>query len=1330
MNLTFRQLRVIGLALLSAVIAHDLRAQVTAFTYQGSLNNNGSPATGLFDLTFTLFDTNTAGNVIAGPLTNSLTGVTNGLFVVTLDFGSAPFNGNARWLEIGVRTSGGGLFSTLSPRQELTPTPYAVYANTAGALLGALPSSELGGTYSNAVTFNNGANTFDGTFSGQFFGSSFIGGNFVGNFVGSGSSLSDVWHTGGNFGTVPLLNFLGTTDNQPLIFKVYGVEAMRFEPTSDAPNVVGGYGGNYVQPGLPGVTIGGGGSPFNNQPNIVTNNGNYATIAGGYHNLVRGYGGAILGGSVHVVGGDFGVIGGGQFNTEQGGYAFLGSGSYNQVTTNGYASFIGAGYANILDSAYSFIGGGFYNTVSSYTATIGGGGANGIDTNVDFAFIGGGYGNKIAPGSGYSVIGGGYANGIQTNAGYSVVAGGYNNMVLTNADHAFIGGGWQNAIQGSAWESVISGGALNSITPFGQWSVIGGGQFNTNGSGFAFIGGGYRNLVQTNAWDSVIGGGLLNTIETNADQSVIAGGNANGIQGAARESFVGGGYANAIETGGVISFIGGGAANTNAAYAAAIVGGNNNTIQTNSSNAFIGGGGFNGIGTNSGSAVISGGFVNSVGANANRATVSGGNANAIQNNSVGATIGGGIANVIGTNSSVATIAGGNYNYVGNFSTQAAIGGGLYNTNAGFATTIPGGYLNQASSAFAFAAGQRAKALHQGSFVWADSQNLDFTSTAVNQFNVRANGGVVFNTDGAGISLDGLPALVGGLNNVNSASQSFTGGGTVNTIQTGANDSMVGGGFQNTVQSNALYCFIGGGYQNTILPTAEYATITAGASNTNGSFFATIGGGGGNNIGTNCASATIGGGFDQTISNNTFDATISGGSFHTIGSNAYYTTIGGGHINSIQNNATASTIGGGWLNSIQAGAIGAVIGGGSNNVVLANSLFGTIPGGNQNTAASYAFAAGNRAKASVQGTFVWADSQNADFAATAADQFLIRAQGGVGINRNTPASALDVNGTVTATGFSGNGSGLGSVNAATLGGLSSSGFWKTTGNAGTTPGANFIGTTDNQPLLIRGSFVGIGRYTTVGSEYFGVEAPVTNAYGGMYINTSGTNGAPFYGYSIAGSGKAWTYVDGADGNKWKVNVGGDRITVTTSGNVGIGLTAPSFLLQLSADSAGKPNGGSWANTSDARVKKNIQPLTGALDKLAKLRGVTFQWVNPEDHADQTSRQGGFVAQEVEQVFPEWVREVPAAAHDKGLTPDGMTKSLSLPFEFDALVVEGLRQLRAEKDAQISELQHALSKQKETNARLEARLAALEKAFAGMVDLSAGTLAASRGPHQEE
>lgn len=105
-------------------------AQGTAFTYHGRLNDNGIPATGSYDLTFNIC-TNASGPAQVGAtLTNSAVAVNNGLFTVTLDFGTGVFDGRDRWLELGVRTSGGGAFTTLTPRQKLTPTPYAITAET------------------------------------------------------------------------------------------------------------------------------------------------------------------------------------------------------------------------------------------------------------------------------------------------------------------------------------------------------------------------------------------------------------------------------------------------------------------------------------------------------------------------------------------------------------------------------------------------------------------------------------------------------------------------------------------------------------------------------------------------------------------------------------------------------------------------------------------------------------------------------------------------------------------------------------------------------------------------------------------------------------------------------------------------------------------------------------------------------------------------------------------------------------------------------------------------------------------------------------------------
>ncbi|EEF57835.1 FG-GAP repeat domain-containing protein [Pedosphaera parvula] len=124
-----------------------LQAQGTAFTYQGRLNLNGSPASGTYDFQFILFNVNQFGFPAAPILTNTSVAVNNGLFTSLLDFGGGIFTGSNYWLEIGVRTNGAGAFSTLAPRQVLTPSPYAVFANTASNLSGVLPTAQLSGTF-------------------------------------------------------------------------------------------------------------------------------------------------------------------------------------------------------------------------------------------------------------------------------------------------------------------------------------------------------------------------------------------------------------------------------------------------------------------------------------------------------------------------------------------------------------------------------------------------------------------------------------------------------------------------------------------------------------------------------------------------------------------------------------------------------------------------------------------------------------------------------------------------------------------------------------------------------------------------------------------------------------------------------------------------------------------------------------------------------------------------------------------------------------------------------------------------------------------------------
>ena len=159
-------------------------AQGTAISYQGRLNDGGLPATGLYDFTFHVFDAEVDGTDLAGtPVTLPFDAVpvTNGLFNVSLDFGSGIFNGPARWLEITVRTNGIGAPSILSPRTPLLPTPYAIYAGKAGGV--------ADGTVTAAQLNSGGVPPAPGQFL------SYDGGNFL--WSDPGVLVGNVWSRNG-----------------------------------------------------------------------------------------------------------------------------------------------------------------------------------------------------------------------------------------------------------------------------------------------------------------------------------------------------------------------------------------------------------------------------------------------------------------------------------------------------------------------------------------------------------------------------------------------------------------------------------------------------------------------------------------------------------------------------------------------------------------------------------------------------------------------------------------------------------------------------------------------------------------------------------------------------------------------------------------------------------------------------------------------------------------------------------------------------------------------------------------------------------------------------
>jgi hypothetical protein len=173
-----------------------VRAQGTAFTYQGRLNVNGSPANGLYDFTFSLSE-NAQGSVISAVTGTLGVPVTNGLFTTMIDFGSGQFVGTSNWLLIAVRTNLVGNYTNLTPLVPITPTPYAIFANTASNLSGTVSSTKLSGAIPSALLTSVPATSLTGTILQAQLPASIItngasGVNISGTFSGNGAGVTNV----------------------------------------------------------------------------------------------------------------------------------------------------------------------------------------------------------------------------------------------------------------------------------------------------------------------------------------------------------------------------------------------------------------------------------------------------------------------------------------------------------------------------------------------------------------------------------------------------------------------------------------------------------------------------------------------------------------------------------------------------------------------------------------------------------------------------------------------------------------------------------------------------------------------------------------------------------------------------------------------------------------------------------------------------------------------------------------------------------------------------------------------------------------------------------
>lgn len=261
-----------------------------------------------------------------------------------------------------------------------------------------------------------------------------------------------------------------------------------------------------------------------------------------------------------------------------------------------------------------------------------------------------------------------------------------------------------------------SGGTISGDVKAGKGNF---GTNNTNAGTYAFVAG-ENNIASGN--NSVVTGGLSDT--ASAIYATVGGGYKNKASDTSAvvsggydckatkiSATVSGGYWNSAT--GRFSSIGGGVGNGATATVSAVSGGYYDTASGEYS-------------------VVSGGFVNKA-------------------SGVSSVVSGGEWNI--AEGQFSTVSGGSNNTSSD--TLGSVGGGSYNEVSGKWATVPGGHRNEAIANYSFAAGRRAKANHDGAFVWADSDDNDFSSSASNQFNVRSVGGVrIYTNTGltAGVTL--------------------------------------------------------------------------------------------------------------------------------------------------------------------------------------------------------------------------------------------------------------------------------------------------------------------------------------------------------------------------------------------------------------------------------------------------------------------------------------------------------------------------------------------------------------------------------------------------